>query len=183
VKPTARSSKENVESSQKHRWLSDDELNQRFASLITEGDLIREAWKDLIINFMSRLRAKRQEAGENSGRAHWLQRGSAGASAAVSAVTGGALLGTLSGSLAKIIGVIAATVGVASAAIVAAKPGNSFVTNLKQKAQYEQLYWEVYTFMVTDLARIGEDAFRARMTEFEERESVIMSDPASRTDY
>jgi hypothetical protein len=183
VTPWGRSSKKNAESSQEHQWLSDGELSDRFASLITEGDVIREAWKDLIVNFMSRLRAKRQEAADNSGRAHWLQRGSAGASAAVSAVTGGALLGTLSGSLAKIIGVIAATVGVASAGVVAAKPGNSFVTNLRKKAKYEQLYWELYTFGVTDLARIDEDAFRAKMTKFEERESVIMNDPSSRTDY
>jgi hypothetical protein len=116
-----------------YEWLNGDELNNRFKALILDGDVERGAWKDLVVNLMMRVQDKRAGAAGNSSRAHWFERGSAGASAAVSAVTAAALLGTLSGGLSKAIGATAAVVGVVSAAIVAAKPGSSFATDTFKK--------------------------------------------------
>jgi hypothetical protein len=55
----------------------------------------------------------------------------------------------------------AAIIGTGSAAVAAAKPAESYVADLNRKAHYEQLYWELYTFAVTNLPQVDKDEFRA----------------------
>jgi hypothetical protein len=127
-----------------------------------------------IVGFMGRILQKRTEAGRESANAHWFQRGSAGASAAVATLTGGALLGSVHGRAAVVIGIIAAGIGILAGGIAAARPGDSYVADLARKAQYEQLFWEVRTFAIARMPKSSSSDYEDTMRTFYQRFAAIM---------
>ena len=82
----------------------------------------KQAWVQELVDLTSRVLNKRHEAAKNTEAAHWFQRGSAGASAGVATLTGRALIGSVHGTAAKIIGLGAAAVGLIAAGIAAQRP-------------------------------------------------------------
>jgi hypothetical protein len=121
---------------------------------------------------------KRNEAAANTEKSHWFQRASAGASAAVATLTGGTLIGSVHGAAATIIGIVAAIVGLAAAGIVAARPEQSYVTDLALKTQYEHLWWDMRSYAITQLPAADINSFGIAMNTFAEREANIMGGTA-----
>jgi hypothetical protein len=158
------------------QWGSKDELRDTALSLLNGADYDRKkVWVDDIVNLSDRVLKKRHEAAVHTTSAHWFDRASAGFSAAVATLTGGALIGQLGGTAAVIVGISAAAVGVVGAMIAAAKPGASYAIDLARKAQYEQLWWDIRAYSMTKLPSASPDDFEAAMNGFSARESTIMA--------
>ena len=139
----------------------------------------RITWAGELAELSGRILNRRREAATNTKTAHWFQRGSAGASAGVATLTGGALIASVHGSAAKIIGLGAAAVGFIPAGIAAARPDTSFAIELGRKSQYEQLYWDTRSYTTTKRAVDDRDAFQAIMNTFAARLATIMNSPGS----
>ena len=160
---------------QRSWWNSRASVKELYATLGRPPDRERSAWLEELDALAQRIHDKRHEAAVHTESAHWFQRGSAGASAAVATLTGGALLGNLSGTAAHYVGVAAAVVGLATAAIAAARPGDSYIVDLARKAHYEQLWWDISTYALTQLAEADAAGFQAVMKDFAAREAAIMA--------
>jgi hypothetical protein len=137
------------------------------------GDGVMDSRRFIIVELLVRITYNRHESAVKSNTSHWFQRSAAGATAGVAALTGGTLLGNLTGATAKIIGAIAAVIGLLSAAIIAARPGDSFATDLVRKAQYEQLIWELRAYAVSGAAQDTEDHFRSEIDGYAARLAAI----------
>jgi hypothetical protein len=155
-------------------WPERGDLQKQIVERFASDDLHR-AWAELLVEHIDRVLQLRQRAAHTTESAHWLQRGSAGISAAVSAVTGGALIGQLSGSLAAVIGVIAAALGIVAGAVAAARPGETYTADLTRKAQYEQLFWRMRAFALSGLAAIDASGFETQVAEYAAIEAMITS--------
>ncbi len=151
-------------------WPTKDTLTAELA----EAAKVNPLWTRQVVEFMLRVLDKRAEAATHTTSAHWFQRGSAGASAAVATLTGGALLGSVRGRAEVVIGLLAATVGILAAAIAAARPGESYVADLAKKSQYEQLFWNVRAFGQTRLKGIDASDYELAMDQFSQRFATIM---------
>jgi hypothetical protein len=139
----------------------------------------RVGWVDELLVRSFRVLDKRDQAATNTNTSHWFQRASAGASAAVATLTGGTLIGSVHGAAATVIGIGAAVVGLLAAGIVAAKPEQSYATDLAQKCQYEQLWWDMRSYAVTQLPTADEDSFAKAINAFAKREADIMASGGS----
>jgi predicted secreted hydrolase len=69
-------------------------------------------------------------------------------------------------------------VGLFAAAVVAAKPDQSYATDLAQKCQYEQLWWDMRSYAVTQLPTADENSFAEAINAFAKREADIMGSAA-----
>ena len=139
---------------------------------------IQDSRVSQVVEFMMRVLVKRQEAAKNTAGAHLLQRGSAGISAAVATLTGGALLGSkgsIHGGTAFWIGLIATVFGLLAGAIAAARPGDAYVADLARKSGYEQLFWDVRVFGLAQMPGMEASEYAAKMNEFAQRFETIMS--------
>jgi hypothetical protein len=139
----------------------------------------RVGWVDELLARSFRVLDKRDQAAEGTNASHWFQRASAGASAAVATLTGGTLIGSVRGTAATVIGIGAAVVGLLAAGIVAAKPEQSYATDLAHKSQYEQLWWDMRSYAVTQLPAVDEDGFAEAINAFAKREADIMASGGS----
>lgn len=164
-------------------WKKDEPPEDRFTwpteatltSELAEAERTNPLWARQLVEFMLRVLDKREEAATHTASAHWFQRGSAGAAAAVATLTGGALLGSVHGHGEVIIGAVAAVVGILAAAIAAARPGDSYVADLAKKAHYEQLFWNVRAFGQTRLKDMQADDYERAMDDFAQRFATIMN--------
>lgn len=129
----------------------------------------------------ARVLDKRGEAATGTASAHWLVRGSAGATAGIATLTGGTLIGSIHGASAIAIGIVSAVIGVLSAGIAAAKPEQSYVADLALKTQYEHLWWDMRSYALTQLPTDTADSFKAALEAFAQREAVIMGGAAPST--
>jgi hypothetical protein len=161
-------------------WPTRDTLRQFWISqLANKNDKEKLGWIEELLDRSCRVLDKRDEAAVRTETSHWLQRGSAGASAGVATLTGGTLIGSLHGTAATIIGIGAAGVGLVAAGIVAARPEQSYVTDLTLKAQYEQLWWDLRSYAITQLPVADRNGFEKAIEIFAKREMNIMGAAAS----
>jgi len=91
-----------------------------------------------------------------------------------SGLTGGTPIGSVHGTAATIIGIGAAVVGLIAAGIVAARPEQSYVTDLARKTQYEQLWWDLRSYAITQLPGADRNGFEQAINTFAAREADIM---------
>ena len=169
------------EDERKWPWPKRQELTEAWASQFDnakEDDKRRLIWVDELLARSFRVLDKRDQAAKGADASHWFQRGSAGASAAVATLTGGTLIGSLHGTAATVIGIGAALAGLFAAGVVAAKPEQSYAADLAQKCQYEQLWWDMRSYAVTQLPTADENSFAEAMNAFAKREADIMGSSA-----
>jgi hypothetical protein len=160
-------------------WPTPDELRKSWVKqLADENDAEKLSWVDELVARSYRVLVKRNEAAVGTETSHWFQRGSAGASAAVATLTGGTLIGSVHGATATAIGIGAAVVGLVAAGIVAARPEQSYATDLAQKTQYEHLWWDIRSYAITQLPVANRDGFEKAINTFAEREANIMGTTA-----
>ena len=163
-------------------WPNREELRKAWVDQLddTNADYKRRlTWVDELLARSFRVLDKRDQAATNTETSHWLQRASAGASAAVATLTGGTLIGSVHGPAATVIGTGAALVGLVAAGIVAAKPEQSYATDLAHKSQYEQLWWDIRSYAVTQLPMADENGFAEAVNAFAKCEADIMGSAAS----
>jgi hypothetical protein len=160
-----------------------DELRKMWVGQLSNDDAEdykkRETWVDELLARSFRVLDKRDQASTDSKASHWFLRGSAGASAAVATLTGGTLIGSVHGTVATVIGIGAAVVGLVAAGVVAAKPEQSYAINAVQKCQYQQLWWDMRSYALTQLPTAGENGFNKALDAFAKREANIMGTTAS----
>jgi hypothetical protein len=162
-------------------WPNREGLREAWAGQLddTKEDYKRRLiWVDELLARSFRVLDKRDQAAKGTEASHWFQRGSAGASAAVATLTGGTLIGSIHGTAATVIGIGAVLVGLFAAVIVAVKPEQSYATDLAQKGQYEQLWWDMRSYAVTQLLTADENSFAAAINAFAKREADIMGSAA-----
>ena len=162
-------------------WPNPDELKKAWVHQLddTKADYKRQLiWVEELLALSFRVLDKRDQAATHTEASHWFQRGSAGASAAVATLTGGTLIGSIHGTAATVIGIGAAAVGLGAAAVVAAKPDQSYATDLAQKCQYEQLWWDMRSYAVTQFPTADENSFAEAINAFAKREADIMGSAA-----
>jgi hypothetical protein len=177
-----RLSKQRKEERDKWHWPTRDDLKKSWVKqLAAKEEDPKASWVDELLDRSCRVLVKRNEAAVGTERSHWFQRGSAGASAAVATLTGGTLIGSVHGVAATIIGIGAATVGLVAAGIVAARPEQSYVTDLALKTQYEQLWWDIRSYAITELPEADRKGFEKAINTFAEREAniIVITAPTS----
>jgi hypothetical protein len=135
----------------------------------------RLAWASMLARLMVRVAQLRLRKARGRNIAHLLARLAAGVTAAVTTVTGGTLLADVHGSAATALGLIAVVLGVIGAAIAAARPGESYATDLVIAAEYEHLWWDIYGFALTELVVVSQDDFVEAWNGFTKREEDISS--------
>jgi len=135
----------------------------------------RLEWASMLARLMVRLAQLRLRKAKDRNTAHFWARLAAGVTAAVTTVTGGTLLADVHGSAATAIGWIAVVLGVIGAAMAAARPGESYATDLVIAAQYERLWWDIYGFGLTKLPTISPSDFTEAWSGFTKREEDISS--------
>ena len=170
------------EDERKWPWPKREELRDAWAGQFDdtkEDGKRRLVWVDELLARSFRILDKRDQAAKGADASHWFQRGSAGASAAVATLTGGTLIGSIHGTAATIIGIGAALVGLFAAGVVAAKPEQSYAADLTQKCQYEQLWWDLRSYAVTQLPTADENSFAEAINAFAKREADIMGSAAA----
>jgi hypothetical protein len=156
-------------------WPTRDQLKKSWIGQLTDkDDKEKLGWIDELSDRSSRVLDKRNQAAVSTNTSHWLQRGSAGASAGVATLTGGTLIGSVHGTTATIIGIGAAIVGLVAASIVAARPEQSYRTDLTLKTQYEQLWWDMRSYAITQLPAADPNGFNEAVNIFAKREADIM---------
>lgn len=156
-------------------WPTQDQLEKFWTDQLTdENDKEKLGWINELSDRSSRVLEKRDQAAVSTNTSHWFQRGSAGASAAVATLTGGTLIGSVHGTTATIIGIGAAIVGLAAAGIVAARPEQSYSSDLTQKTKYEQLWWDMRSYAITQLPVADRNGFNEAINVFAKREADIM---------
>jgi hypothetical protein len=165
----------------KWHWTTRDQLKVSWEQLTGTNDKEKLIWVEELLDRSYRVLVKRNEAAVGTERSHWFQRGSAGASAAVATLTGGTLIGSVHGAAATVIGIGAAIVGLVAAGIVASRPEQSYATDLAQKTQYEQLWWDIRSYAITQLPAADRNSFEKAINTFAEREANIMG-PAAPAD-
>ena len=165
--------KEEKEEKDKWDWPTRSELRSSWVKqLADENDTERMGWVDELLDRSCRVLVKRNEAAVSTETSHWFQRGSAGASAAVATLTGGTLIGSIHGTAAHIIGFAAAGVGLAAAAIVAARPEQSYLTDLTLKTQYEHLWWDMRSYAITQLPNADQNGFEETINTFANEKQI-----------
>jgi hypothetical protein len=164
----------------KWHWPTQDQLKKFWIDHLTDkNDKEKLGWIDELLDRSFRVVDKRNQAAVSTNTSHWLQRGSAGASAGVATLTGGTLIGSVHGAAATIIGIGAAIVGLVAAGIVAARPEQSYRTDLTLKTQYEQLWWDMRSYAITQLPSADRNGFQDAINIFAKREADIMGAAAS----
>jgi len=161
---------------EKWDWTSRDQLRESWIRLLPDKDNdSRVSWVDELLDRSGRVLVKRDEAARSTETSHWFQRASAGASAAVATLSGGTLIsGSIHGTAAITVGIIAAVVGLLAAGIVAARPEQSYAEDLVQKTQYEHLWWDMRSYAITQLPSADRESFERAINIFAEREANIM---------
>jgi hypothetical protein len=155
-----------------------EDIEPRFAVGLPRDNSDRDQrleWASMLARLMVRVAQLRLRKARGRNIAHLLARLAAGVTAAVTTVTGGTLLADVHGSAASALGLIAVVLGVIGAAIAAARPGESYATDLVIAAQYERLWWDLYRFGLTELTTVSQDDFSAAWTGFIKREEGISS--------
>ena len=168
----------------KWKWETPDGLREQWIACLEGNDkrTLRERWIRDLLELSERVLEKRNEAAQKTESAHWFARGSAGIGAGVATLSGGALIGGIAKantSLATYLGLAVAIAGLIAAAIAAARPDQSYRTDLVRKALYEQLWWDVRTYAITQLATADPTDFQNAMKDFAQREATIMSAAAA----
>ncbi len=151
-----------------------DQLKASWVKQLRENDAEKLSWMNELLERSYRVLVKRNEAAVGTETSHWFQRGSAGASAAVATLAGGTLIGSVHGRVAQIIGIGVAIVGLVAAGIAAARPEQSYATDLARKTQYEHLWWDIRSYAITQLPVADRNGFAKAINAFAEREANIM---------
>lgn len=157
---------------------SAEDIEPRFAAGLPPDGADRDQrleWASMLARLMVRIAQLRLRKARGRNIAHLLARLAAGVTAAVTTVTGGTLLADVHGSVASALGLIAVVLGVIGAAIAAARPGESYATDLVIAAQYEHLWWDIYGFGLTQLVAVSQGDFRKAWSGFIKREQDISS--------
>jgi hypothetical protein len=158
------------------------DIMHQFAAVLPAGGsdkAQRMEWASMLARLMVRVAQLRLRKARGRNIAHLLARLAAGVTAAVTTVTGGTLLAHAHGRAASVLGLTAVILGVLGAAVAAVRPGESYTADLLIAAQYEHLWWDMYSFGITELATIAQEDFLVRMGSFLERQEDINSKPAA----
>lgn len=91
----------------------------------------------------------------------------------VAAGAGGSLVGHLHGTAGAVIGWVALLGGLAGAAINAMRPGVEHSVDLAKAAQFEQLYWDVFTYAMVSLRTDTHEDIGAALRGFAKRMEEI----------
>src|SRR5580693_5097809 len=105
--PNRREASSSVDSAKdKWDWPARDKLENFWIDQLTDkDDKEKLGWIHELLDRSFRVLDKRNQAAVSTNTSHWLQRGSAGASAGVATLTGGTLIGSVHGTAATIIGI------------------------------------------------------------------------------
>jgi hypothetical protein len=155
-----------------------EDIEPRFAAGLPQDSSDRGQrleWASMVARLMVRVAELRLRKARGRNIAHLVARLAAGVTAAVTTVTGGTLLADVHGSAASALGLIAVVLGVIGAAIAAARPGESYATDLVVAAQYEHLWWDMYGFGLTELPTVSLADFTGAWSGFIKREEDIGS--------
>lgn len=118
--------------------------------------------------FMDRVWQRKDRAAR--GRSQWNPVRYAGAVIpVVAAGAGGSLVGHLHGTASTIIGWIALIGGLAGAAINSVRPGIEHGVDLTKAAHFEQLYWDVFTYAMTNLRTDTPEDIASALKDFSKR--------------
>jgi hypothetical protein len=122
--------------------------------------------------FMGRVWQRRQKAAQ--GRSLWNPIRYAGAVIpVVAAGAGGSLVGHVHGTAGTVIGWVALLGGLADAAINAMRPGIEHSVDLAKTAEFEQLYWDVFTYAMVNLRTDTPEDIGAALRRFAKRMEEI----------
>lgn len=157
---------------------SAEDIERRFGSGLPVGSPDRDQraeWASMLARLMVRVAQLRLRKARGRNIANLAGRLAAGVTAAVTTVTGGTLLAHVHGSVASALGLIAVVLGVIAAAIAAARPSESYATDLVIAAKYERLWWDMYGFGVTELTTVSQVDFLGAWSIFVNREEDISS--------
>jgi hypothetical protein len=155
-----------------------DEIQQLFKESIPQNEPNRGQrldWASQLSQLMVRVAELRYRQAKGRNIAHLLARVAAGLTAAVTTLTGGTLLAHVHGRAATVLGLIAVGLGVIGAVIAAARPGDSYATDLVRAAQYEHLWWDMYGFGTTELVTADQASFESAWSGFTQRHQAISS--------
>jgi len=154
------------------------EIQQLFEGGVPQNDPNRDArlqWASQLAQLMVRVAELRYRQAKGRNIAHLLARVAAGLTAAVTTLTGGTLLAHVHGRAASLLGLIAVGLGLVGAVIAAARPSDSYATDLVRTAQYEHLWWDMYGFGTTELVTADPAGFETAWSGFTQRHQTISS--------
>lgn len=165
-------------------WLppSRDEFKERLNDALAQADdrpyRVNIGWQ--CSTFMDRTWYRRTSAVQ--ARSQWNAFRYAGAVVPVIAAgAGGSLVSHLHGAAAAVIGWGALIAGLASAAINAVRPAVEYGVDLRKAADFEQLYWDVFNFAMTELPTADTAQIPAKLNSFSQRMEEIAITSGSST--
>ncbi len=101
----------------------------------------------------------------------------------LAAGAGGSLVGHVHGTAGTVIGWVAIVGGLAGAAVNAVRPAVEYGVDLAKTAQFEQLYWDVFSYAITRLGTDPPEEIPARLDTFAQRmkDIAVMSGGSTAT--
>jgi hypothetical protein len=91
----------------------------------------------------------------------------------IAAGAGGSLVSHLHGTPSAVIGWTALIGGLIGAAISAVRPGVEYTVDVRKAAEFETLYWDIYTYAMTKLRTVSDDDFTQEFGNFVRRMEKI----------
>jgi hypothetical protein len=154
-----------------------EEIKDRFKNLSKEPPGLdrRELWLAQLAELMVRIVTLRNRQSRSKGNAGRAARLAASVTAVVTALTGGTLLAGVHGAAATALGVVAVVLGIGGSALTAIRPAESYATSLLLAAQYERLWWAIYSYCSTELVTASEDDFAKAWISFTNQVKDISS--------
>jgi hypothetical protein len=162
-----------------------EEIQNRFKDLSIEPPGLdrRKLWLQQLSELMVRIATLRKRQAKSRNYMRVAARLAASVTAVVTALTGGTLLAGVHGAAATALGVVAVILGIGGSALTALRPAESYATSLLLTAQYERLWWAIYSYCSTELVTASEDDFAKAWISFTNHEQDISStlDPGAAT--
>jgi hypothetical protein len=123
-------------------------------------------------SLMGRIWERRVKAADARSKWDWL-RYAAAVLPVVAAGAGGSLVAHLHGTAGAIIGWVSIIGGLAGAAIGAVRPAVEYGVDLKKASDFEQLYWDVYSYTMAKLRTDEVESIASALSTFAKRMAAI----------
>jgi hypothetical protein len=127
----------------------------------------KECW-----SLMDRIWGRRVKASDARSKWDWL-RYAAAVIPVVAAGAGGSLVAHLHGTAGAIIGWVGIIGGLAGAAINAVRPAVEYGVDVRKAAEFEQLYWDVYSYTMARLRTDEVNGIASALSDFAQRMAAI----------
>lgn len=178
VKPAEKQDeKEEEKRRKKNTWApptTRKEFEERLGKALTDCDDAQyltnvglQCW-----TFMDRVWKRRTQAAKARSKWDWLRYAGA-VIPVVAAGAGGSLVGHLHGLAGTIIGWVALVGGLAGAAVNAVRPAVEYGIDVTKAADFEQLYWDVFNYAMTELPKGDRREIPGKLDDFAQRMEKI----------